>query len=572
MKGEKKQKGAFGARCVDLNRREFIFAGAAGLLAGCRMWGEAPAEEAPVVRFGMVTDLHYADIDPDPVSRGVVGWRYYRESRRKLDEAVAVFNARRVDFAIELGDFKDDTHGEEGTLRHLDSIEATFAKFDGPRYHVTGNHDLDCITPAQFYARTPNDGVRSETGYYSFVAGGVTFIVLNATYRADGMHWSRQNVWNDANVPPVEMTWLKERLAAAEGHVYVFCHQRLEDSAERGHIVKNAAAVRALFEASGKVKGVFTGHQHMGGENVVNGIPYYSLRALVHGSGDGANSFAEVAVYPSGAFTVTGWRNAVSRGAKGEFPERGLIAHRGDAAECPENTRPAFAAAVAKGAEMIELDEWRCKSGELVVMHDPKVDRTTNGKGRIADLTLAEIRALDAGSKTSWLYAGEKVPLLYEALACFPKTGLYLNIHCKTGDAAPEVAELLKRTGRLAQGILMMDSRRDLIAVKEKCPWTKTGLVLSADAGWLKPWSEEEAWRKLRDAASLGVDFVQLLPNEHCTREQLVYLHDHGIRTTYYFANDAAKLRELMAEGHDFIFTDRYSEQRKVYERVLAES
>lgn len=540
--------------------------GTAGLLSGCRMWGEAPDGEEPLVRFGMVTDLHYADIDPDPVSRGVVGWRYYRESLRKLDEAVAVFNARKLDFAIELGDFKDDTHGSAGTLRHLEAIEASFAKFRGPRYHVSGNHDFDCISAEEFYARTPNDGVISETGYYSFTRRGVTFIVLNATYRADGRHWSRKNVWNDANVPPAEIAWLKDELAAAKGDVYVFCHQRFEDSAERGHIVKNAAEVRDILERSCKVRGVFTGHQHMGGQNVVNGIPYYSLRALVHGSGAGANSFAEVAVYPSGTFTVTGWRNAVSRGAKGEFPEQGIIAHRGDCAEFPENTPPAFRAAVAKGAEMVELDEWRCKTGELVVMHDPKVDRTTDGRGRIADLTLSQIRALDAGSKKGTAFEGIRVPLFEEALACFPKTGIYLNIHCKTGDAAPEVAEILKREGRLAQGILMMDSRRELIAVKAKCPWAKTGLVLSTDAGWMKPWTEDEAWKKLRDAASLGVDFVQILPNSHCTKAQLAYLHDHGIRTTYYFANDAEKMRELVDEGHDFIFTDCYSALRRIYD------
>lgn len=550
------------------SRRTFLWASAAGVLSGCRMWGEAPTGVEPLVRFGMVTDLHYADIDPDPVSRGVVGWRYYRESRRKLLDAVKVFNARGLDFAIELGDFKDDTNGSEGTLRHLESIESAFATFRGPRYHVTGNHDLDCITPQEFYARTPNDGQISETGYYAFEKAGVTFIVLNATYRADGQHWSRRNVWNDANVPPVELEWLGERLAEAPGDVYVFCHQRLDDSAESQHIVKNAAQLRTLFEVSGKVKGVFTGHQHMGGQNVVNGIPYYSLRALVHGSGEGSNSFAEVAIYPTGTFTVTGWRQAVSRGTRGEFPEHGLIAHRGDCAAYPENTLQAFRSAVAKGAEMVELDEWRCKTGELVVMHDPKVDRTTNGKGLIANLTLSQIRSLDAGSKKMWLFDREKVPLLFEAIACFPKTGVYLNIHCKTGDAAAEVAALLKRTGRLAQGILMMDSRRDLIAVKAACPWAKTGLVLVSDAGWMKPWTEESAWAKIRDAASLGVDFVQLLPNSHLTRDQLTFLHDRGIRTTYYFANDAAKMRELLAEGHDFIFTDDYDRMRMVYDRV----
>jgi len=557
---------------MNLDRRQFLALGAAGVFSGCRMWGEAPSEAEPLVRFGMVTDLHFADLPADPIPRGVVGWRYYRESRRKLAEAVEVFNARRLDFAIELGDFKDDTHGREGTIRHLESIEDMFAKFKGPRYHVTGNHDLDCISTDDFYSRTPNNGVVSQTGYYSFCVNGVTFVVLNATYAADGTHWSKQNVWDDANVPPAEMAWLEQTLTAAEGNVYVFCHQRLENSAEPQHIVRNAEAVRKLFEASGKVKGVFTGHQHMGGQNVVNGIPYYSLRALVHGSGAGENSFAEVAVYATGAFTVTGWRNAVSRGAKGEFPDRGLIAHRGDTTDYPENTCQAFDAAVARGAEMVELDVWRCVTGELVVIHDATVSRTTNGHGRVEDMMLSQIRALDAGSKKSFVFDRERVPLLYEALAHFPKTGVYLNIHCKTGDAAPDVAALLKRTGRLAQGVIMLDTRRALLEVKVKCPWAKVGLVLTPKAGRTNPWSDDEAWKRLRDAVSIGANFVQILPNCRCTPEQMAYVHDNGLRTTCFCANDEKTLAALVKEGHDFIFTDRYSEMRPAYDRLRAQS
>ncbi len=548
-----------------IGRRQFLFLGAAGLFVGSPVFGRAPAGVRPVVRFGMVTDLHYADLDPDPAPVGVTGRRYYRESLRKLGEAVEVFNARTVDFAVELGDFKDLTRGPEQTLAYLDAIEAGFAKFKGPRYHVAGNHDFDCLTPEEFFSRIPNDGKVCPKGYYSFAKGGVTFIVLNACFDSRLRAYSRCNPWDDANVPPEQLDWLARELAAAKGHVIVFCHQRLDESAEPRHLVKNAAAVRAILEKSGKVKGVFTGHQHKGGWNVVNGIPYYSLRALVCDSGEGNNCFAEAAIYPDGSFTVMGWRNAASHDTKGEFPEQGVIAHRGDAADFPENTVPALKAAVAKGAEMVEIDEWRCKTGELVVIHDHKVDRTTNGKGWIKDLTLAEIKALDAGAKKGSAFKGEQVPTLEEALACFPKTGIYLNIHCKTGSAAPEVAEMLRRTGRLAQGILMMDSRADLVAVKKACPWVKTGLVMNTDGGWLKPWTEEEAWRKLRDAVQVGVEFVQILPNSHCTPAQLRFLHDHGVRTTYFFANDPAKMKELVAEGHDFIFTDLYSKLRPVY-------
>ena len=552
-----------------MTRREFVFAGAAGLFAGCRLAGNAVTGSVPVVRFGMVTDIHYADIDPDAAPVGVTGRRFYRESKRKLREAVDVFNARGVDFAIELGDFKDDTRGREGTIRHLEAIEAEFARFNGPRYHVAGNHDFDCLTPQEFFTRVPNDGRINSNGYYSFRRGGITFIVLNACYDSSLKPYSCANPWDDANVPPEELAWFARELAAADGPVIVFCHQKLDDRSEPRHLIKNAASVRALMERSGKVKGVFVGHQHKGGYRVMNGIAYYTLRALVCDSGEGANSFAEVSVCADGTFTVTGWRSASSLGVKGEFPGCGLIAHRGDCAAYPENTVEAFKAAVRQGAEMVELDEWRCKTGELVVVHDRRVDRTTDGKGAIAELTLAEIKALDAGVRKDARFAGMRVPTLEEALECFPKSGIYLNIHCKTGDAAPEVAELLRRTGRLAQGILMMDSRNELLALKAKCPWVKTGLVMKPTNGWGKNWKDDDAWRQIRDVAQIGADFFQILPGVRVSPEQMRFLHDHGIKTTYFFANDAAAMKTIVEEGHDFVFTDRYAAMRPVYDGLI---
>jgi len=75
-----------------------------------------------------------------------------------------------------------------------------------------------------------------------------------------------------------------------------------------------------------------------------------------------------------------------------------VVAHRGLSGVCPENTLPAFAAAVALGVDEIELDLWASRDGELVVCHDPEVDRTSNGHGLICDLDWPAIRALDAGS------------------------------------------------------------------------------------------------------------------------------------------------------------------------------
>ena len=275
---------------------------------------------APLVRFGMVADLHYADKEPMEEETST---RYYRESLPKLEEAVSAFNAHRLDFAIELGDFKDLTNGRDETLAALDRIEAAFAKFNGARYHVPGNHDFDCLTEDDFFSRTPNSGQGCGNGYYSFACNSVKFIVLDGCYTSGMKHYSAKTpwTWTDSNIPSEEMEWLKRELATANGHVVVFCHQRLDLSAEPRHLVKNAAEVRSILEKSGNVRAVVTGHQHTGGQSVVNGIPYYTLAAMVTGMGPNANCYAEAALYPSGDFTVTGFFRAESYKGLG-FPVR----------------------------------------------------------------------------------------------------------------------------------------------------------------------------------------------------------------------------------------------------------
>src|SRR4051812_30983838 len=91
-----------------------------------------------------------------------------------------------------------------------------------------------------------------------------------------------------------------------------------------------------------------------------------------------------------------------------------VIGHRGGRALAPENTLAAFRNAIRLGADYVEVDIRETSDGELVLMHDRTVDRTTNGKGAVKDLDFATIRALDAGSKFAPQYAGEKVPTLEE--------------------------------------------------------------------------------------------------------------------------------------------------------------
>jgi glycerophosphoryl diester phosphodiesterase len=112
-----------------------------------------------------------------------------------------------------------------------------------------------------------------------------------------------------------------------------------------------------------------------------------------------------------------------------------VISHRGEHLHHPENTLPAFQAAIAAGADYIELDVRTTSDGKFVLMHDSTLDRTTNGSGEVRKHTLDEIRALDAGSKFSTEFAGTKVPTLDEA---FDLAHGKINVYVDTKIADPQ--------------------------------------------------------------------------------------------------------------------------------------
>ena len=124
-----------------------------------------------------------------------------------------------------------------------------------------------------------------------------------------------------------------------------------------------------------------------------------------------------------------------------------IWAHRGASAVAPENTLAAFVAALAAGADGIELDVHLTRDGVPVVIHDETVDRTTNGSGRIRDLSHAEIDALDAGNWFGPQWRGEKVPTLADVLTGFAGR-LKLNVEVKDLRAGRQVLELLEKHPR----------------------------------------------------------------------------------------------------------------------------
>lgn len=290
-----------------VERRDFLRVSAASLagLVAFRGgdWAGAGTARAGV-RFGVLTDAHYAD----GPSRGT---RFYRESRSKVREAVTQLGAARVTFLAQLGDIKDMVAGEspERTLDHLSLITHETARFNGPVYHVLGNHDMDNVSKPQALGLLRSTGVAAGRSFYSFSRGGVRFITLDACYTKAGGDYDRGNFdWRDANVPAAELAWLRGELAASAEPVIVLAHQRLDGAGDV--YVTNSAAVREAFEASGNVLAVFQGHDHAGARSTLGGIHYYTLKAVVEGSGQDSNSYAVVEVRSDLSISVRGYRKA----------------------------------------------------------------------------------------------------------------------------------------------------------------------------------------------------------------------------------------------------------------------
>ncbi|MFC3210601.1 MULTISPECIES: glycerophosphodiester phosphodiesterase [Planomicrobium] len=150
-----------------------------------------------------------------------------------------------------------------------------------------------------------------------------------------------------------------------------------------------------------------------------------------------------------------------------------IYAHRGCSGTYPENTLAAFKAAAELPITGVEIDVHLTKDREIVVIHDEKVNRTTDGKGYIKDMTLSEVRKLDAGSWFSEEFAGEKIPTLDEVFDVFEKTNHRLNIELKT-DVFPyeglvdKVLEAAEKRGFLHRVLISSFNHEDIQTVSRK--------------------------------------------------------------------------------------------------------
>ncbi len=289
-----------------MRRSEFIkvLSGGVLLMAGVPATAKAKRAAKPVLRFGMVTDTHYAGREPN-------GTRYYRHSMEKMRRAVEHFNREKVDFIIELGDMKDTTHDAavEPTLGFLEQIEKVFQSFNGPAYHVLGNHDMDCLSKEEFLAHTYNAGRTRNRSYYSFCVHRTRCIVLDANFNLDGTPYCRGNFdWKKAMIPAEQLQWLDEELTAHPTQpTLIFLHQLLDSFSEvRSSVcVSNAEEVVAILERHKQVRAVFQGHHHPGHYSHRAGIHYLTLQGMIE-QGLPHNAFAVVELRENGDIFVEG--------------------------------------------------------------------------------------------------------------------------------------------------------------------------------------------------------------------------------------------------------------------------
>jgi alkaline phosphatase len=280
--------------------------------------GSLSAQEAGIARFGIITDTHVTDkADQAPVVSVTAGNRYFTGGAAKIEAFANSMNTKKANFVIELGDFSDNPADgslspekrSAAALAFLKTAEAKFSAFKGPRYHVFGNHDTDQLSKDQVQSVLLNTGIEAGKTWYSFDQGGVHCVVIDASYKTDGVSYSASNyTWDNTIVPTAEIEWLKGDLAATKKPTIVFTHQMLnpQDQIEAGfdmnHVIKNAAEVRSVLEKSGVVVCVFSGHYHDGGFQTVNGVTYVVLQASAAYGNDASyhNQYATVDVYAAG--------------------------------------------------------------------------------------------------------------------------------------------------------------------------------------------------------------------------------------------------------------------------------
>ncbi len=230
------------------------------------------------------------------------------------------------------------------------------------------------------------------------------------------------------------------------------------------------------------------------------------------------------------------------------------VAHRGASAHAPENTMAAFHKGVEMKSDYIEIDVQMTADEELVIIHDTTVNRTTNGTGAVGDLTLEEIRALDAGSWFSEEFAGEKIPTFEEVLDAFRgKVGILIEL--KSPELYPgmeeKVANALKERNmdhaKNKKIIIQSFNHGSMELSKELLPEIPHGVL--AGLSWAGVTDEQ------LEAFATYADYFN--PNQNIVTPALVdRVHEVGMQIMPYTSRSQEQADRLFNLGVDGIVTD----------------
>jgi glycerophosphoryl diester phosphodiesterase len=224
-----------------------------------------------------------------------------------------------------------------------------------------------------------------------------------------------------------------------------------------------------------------------------------------------------------------------------------VIAHRGASGHAPENTLAAFRRAISLGATFIETDLQLTRDTRFVAIHDDTVDRTTNGHGKVHDLTLNELRRLDAGSWFGSEFGGERIPTLEEILDFSKKHDVVFYLELKpTGSWGGEHALIgaLRASGEIARTIVISFDSVILQALREIEPTLMTGLLF-----------EGQIENPIQRAIEIGARQLAVR-GDLITPTLLAGARKQDLQVVCWTVNQPAHMRLLIGAGVDGIMSD----------------
>lgn len=234
-----------------------------------------------------------------------------------------------------------------------------------------------------------------------------------------------------------------------------------------------------------------------------------------------------------------------------QLPSPIIFGHRGDSKHAPENTLAAFELAYKTGAPAIELDVMLSKDEELVVIHDHKVDRTTDGQGFVNQLTLQQLRNMDAGSKFSGKFKGEKIPTLDEVLDLISGDRLVnielKNYHSIHDQLVAKVVEIVNKRGKTDSVIFSSFSLRNILKIHKLLPYAPAALITLGGIMGKLELSDFFRW--------VSPEFIH--PDHRLVTERMIQ-HEHGHhRKINIWTVDAERdIRRFFKAGIDGLMTN----------------